>query len=111
MSTIEFDDTAFKTNLATALAGMKLHSDSEAEALANAIANGAKQLCPVDTGRLRASIGVQAGSDSQGNFFDVGTYTSYAGFVEYGTRYMAAQPFMRPSILSATQSWKPQITP
>ncbi len=61
----------------------------------------AKQLAPVDTGRLRSSITSRLGSDSQGVVGIVGTNVSYAAFVEFGTRYMAAQPFLRPALDAA----------
>jgi HK97 gp10 family phage protein len=60
----------------------------------------AKRLCPVDTGRLRASITHELGRDGQGMFALVGTNIDYAIYQEFGTRYMAAQPFLRPAIMA-----------
>ena len=54
----------------------------------------AKKLCPVDTGLLRASITPVIESWAAGY---VGTNTHYAPYVEYGTRKMAAQPFLEPA--------------
>jgi HK97 gp10 family phage protein len=55
----------------------------------------AKQLAPVDTGNLRASIG----ASSEGPLsWVVRASAHYAVYVEMGTRYMAAQPFMRPAV-------------
>ncbi|WP_319758156.1 HK97-gp10 family putative phage morphogenesis protein [uncultured Sphaerochaeta sp.] len=63
--------------------------------------------CPVDTGRLRGSIGyitgsgLRAGGDGtlQGSPAAgeavVGTNVEYAAHVEYGTRFTEAQAFMR----------------
>jgi len=56
----------------------------------------AKRLCPVDTGKLRASITPVIESWAAGY---VGTNTHYAPHVEYGTRNMAAQPFLEPAFL------------
>lgn len=53
----------------------------------------AKQLCPVDTGRLRNSISHAV----QGNEVYIGSNVSYAPFVEYGTRRQRAQPFLTPA--------------
>ena len=53
----------------------------------------AKQLCPVDTGMLRASITTDIGSLEA----SVGTNVEYAPFVEYGTSNQLAQPFMKPA--------------
>ena len=56
----------------------------------------AKKLCPVDTGKLRASITPVIESWASGY---VGTNTHYAPHVEYGTRTMDAQPFLEPAFL------------
>lgn len=57
-----------------------------------------KQVTPVDTGRLRASIGtgflLSAGL-SQGGTAVVAPHTNYAGWVHEGTRKMRARPFMQ----------------
>jgi len=56
----------------------------------------AKKRCPVDTGKLRASITPVIESWAAGY---VGTNTHYAPHVEYGTRAMDAQPFLEPAFL------------
>ena len=56
----------------------------------------AKKLCPVDTGKLRASITPVIESWAAGY---VGTNTHYAPHVEYGTRKMDAQPFLEPAFI------------
>lgn len=61
----------------------------------------AKQLCPVDTGRLRASISHSIGRDSTSLFADVGTDVFYAPFVELGTFRAGAQPFLIPALDAA----------
>ena len=54
----------------------------------------AKKRCPVDTGKLRASITPVIESWAAGY---VGTNTEYAPYVEYGTRKMPAQPYLEPA--------------
>jgi len=54
----------------------------------------ARRNTPVDTGRLRSSIS----RDVQKDEATVGTNVNYAQFVEYGTKRMKAQPFMRPAV-------------
>lgn len=47
------------------------------------VQRGAKQRCPVDTGRLRASIAMEPFKG--GLTIDVGTKVKYAPYVEFGT--------------------------
>lgn len=50
------------------------------------VQNDARRLCPVDTGRLRASINFSiAGGDAQSLVCRVGTNVEYAYWVETGT--------------------------
>lgn len=58
----------------------------------------AKRLCPVDTGRLRASVTHALSRDAQGLLGVVGTDVEYAPYVELGTTRMGAQPFLRPAL-------------
>lgn len=62
----------------------------------------ARQLAPVDTGRLRDSIGLEGGGGearaSSLASVSVVARAPYAGFVEFGTSRMGPQPFMRPAV-------------
>lgn len=62
------------------------------------VASIAYQLSPVDTGNLRSTIAVEA--YNRGELLRVIVTAEYAGFVEYGTRFSEAQPFLRPAIES-----------
>lgn len=64
------------------------------EMCAGTAENYAKKLCPVDTGRLRQSIGHSTGDREA----VVGTDVEYAEFVELGTRYQHAQPYLKPAL-------------
>lgn len=55
----------------------------------------AKQLSPVDTGRLRASIATSLGVANRGITSIVSTNVFYAIFVHEGTRRMKGRPFMK----------------
>ena len=57
----------------------------------------AKQKAPVDTGRLKGSIG--SSFFNSGLSGEVSTNVKYAIYQEYGTRYMPAQPFFYPAFL------------
>jgi len=54
----------------------------------------AKQLAPVRTGHLRSSIYAKI----QEWVAEIGAEATYAIFVEFGTRYMQAQPYLYPAI-------------
>lgn len=54
----------------------------------------AQQIVPVDTGRLRSSLTMRRTGESA---YEVYTDVEYSMFVEAGTRFQAAQPYMRPS--------------
>lgn len=56
---------------------------------------GAQAICPVDTGALKNSIGVDFDGDGLG--WEAGPTMSYGGYVEYGTSRMAPQAYMGPS--------------
>lgn len=63
----------------------------------------AKQLCPVDTGRLRSSITNELGRDAEGLYALIGSNVEYAVYVELGTSLAAAQPFLRPALAAGSR--------
>ncbi len=82
---------------------MKAMPDLIAEELGKAVRDlvliveaKAKELCLVDTGKLRASITPVIQSWAQAY---VGTNTEYVPHVEFGTKHAAAQPFLEPAFL------------
>lgn len=89
MSSVKFDD---KTDKAI---------DAIAKATERALTSGAlfiqaqaSENAPVDTGRLRASIGTEVHED----YALIGTNVEYAPYVELGTSRQDAQPYLRPAI-------------
>lgn len=62
----------------------------------------AKEIVPVDTGRLRNSITHEV----DGKEVFVGSATEYAPHVEYGTIHQKAQPFLRPAATEHTSTYK-----
>lgn len=56
---------------------------------------GAIYYAPHDTGTLRRSIGLEI--KHNGLTAESEAKAHYSGYVEHGTRFMAAQPFMKPS--------------
>jgi HK97 gp10 family phage protein len=62
------------------------------------IETAAKERAPVRTGTLRRSISTKiTHSDHSSAVASVGPSVDYGVHVEFGTRHMAAQPYMRPA--------------
>jgi HK97 gp10 family phage protein len=61
------------------------------------VKESAGQRVPVKTGQLRDSIYAKIGEWVA----EVGAEASYAVFVEFGTRYMRARPFLYPAVQEA----------
>lgn len=68
------------------------------EVLADAVARA-----PVDTGTLARSLTMQP-SGTKGTW-QVGTNVFYGLFVEFGTRRMAAQPYLGPALEAARRRY------
>ena len=78
------------------------------------VEGNAKQLAPVDTGRLAGSITTQSKDESSGGGADtisrpatdgvvlVGTAVEYAPYMEFGTSKTDAQAFLRPALRLAS---------
>ena len=58
----------------------------------------AQRKVPVDTGRLRSSIGQEVRSGRGSVTGIVGSNVEYAPFIELGTSRMGAQPYLRPAL-------------
>jgi len=73
---------------------------------ATCIEGRAKEICPVDTGRLKGSITTHAGETEDGNRHEVcvGTNVEYAPYVEFGTRKMNPKPYLRPAFDETKES-------
>ena len=60
------------------------------------VQRSARDIVPVDTGLLKASIARKNLPQEQAAI--VYTVVEYAPYVEFGTRYQVAQPFMSPAL-------------
>ena len=76
--------------------GLKAEVQTITDTIGLLIESTAKELCPVDTGRLRASINYDRPSGT------VSTNVVYAPAQEFGTRHHKAQPFLFP----AAERWR-----
>jgi HK97 gp10 family phage protein len=71
----------------------------------------AKMFAPVDTGAMRNSGFTEAATD-ENQTATVGFTVEYAPFVEFGTRFQGAQPFLTPAVetiisqFNAGETWR-----
>lgn len=72
------------------------------EAIGMTAESYAKDLCPVDTGRLRNSISHATDGDS----VYIGTNVEYAAYVELGTSKSKARPYLRPAAENHTDEYR-----
>lgn len=91
-----------KASVRAALRAIQLVANRKSEAIRAQVAESAinidreaKNLCPVDTGRLRASIHPEFSAD--GLDAQVVTNVEYSQYVELGTSRQPAQPFLFPA--------------
>lgn len=86
-------------NTAAIMARVRAALQTGVRAGALVIENAAKEYCPVDTGTLRRSIHTEIEYPSVNKVTAfIGPDAPYGIYVEYGTRRMAAQPYMRPAV-------------
>lgn len=85
------------------LAAARKAAQAQAEELARRI----RQKVPVDTGRLRKSVEVEATKD--GGRVTVGRGVRYAGYVEDGTAVMRAQPYIEPAVQEARARFESEV--
>ena len=62
------------------------------------VESDAKRICPVDTGRARASISHEITKSKDEITGIVGSDVKYFVFFEYGTSKQSAQPTLRPAL-------------
>jgi HK97 gp10 family phage protein len=91
----------FKNAMQSFDSGMQRHVHRLLASWAADVKALAKQLAPVRTGRLRSSIYAKISEWVA----EIGAEATYALFVELGTRYMQAQPYLYPAI----QEYLPQL--
>jgi len=73
---------------------MQRHVHRQLESWAEAVKVMAQQLVPVRTGYLRSTIYAKI----REWIAEIGAEAAYALFVEFGTRYMRARPYLYPAI-------------
>jgi HK97 gp10 family phage protein len=64
----------------------------------------AQREVPVDTGTLKRSIGLEL--PNGGMTAEIEPTAEYAAYVEYGTRFQRAQPYLKPSLREQQRQFK-----
>lgn len=86
-------------------AATKAGADDLSNELAKIAKNEAERLVPVRFGFLKAGIHLEGEGDTEvsvvASSVQGGANREYSQYVEYGTRFMAAQPFMTPAYVAA----------
>lgn len=71
--------------------------------IAERVTENAQDIVPYRTGKLHSRIGYKVMSSQRAR---ISAKTHYAVYVELGTRYMAAQPYLRPALFQTrVGSW------
>ena len=84
-----------KDNLTRLIRAIPGAEDAVLDLVSEEIVEHAKRIVPVDTGYLRSTIGREKEGSSR---YVVEATADYASYVEFGTRKMAAQPYLRPAL-------------
>lgn len=75
--------------------GLYDYIDKKEEDYANRLAKNARSICPVDTGKLKASI---VSIKVKLMEYVVKSDVEYAKYVEYGSSNRPPQPYLRPAL-------------
>lgn len=68
----------------------------------------AQTVCPRRTGQLADGITLEILDG--GLTAEVAPHTNYAGYVEWGTRFMNAQPYVRPAYMQESERFKEDLS-
>lgn len=92
--------TRFHNGFKDLRARIQQETDNRAKATADDVVQTAQRIAPRATGYLANTIHADQKS-SHPAVYEVSSEADYAPFVEWGTRYQNAQPFLRPALEEA----------
>lgn len=107
---LDVDSADFLRGLQQAIDKMEIDGKKGLLRVGMRVQNAAREMCPVDTGRLRSSIQHKPGQDRNGFYVEVGTNVDYAAFVEFGTSRQRAQPYLRPALAEVVGYMRQEMT-
>ena len=97
-------DVSFESHLGEFLDALPEQIEQALIAIGMTAETYAKELCPVDTGRLRNSITHEVDMNEQAAI--IGSNVEYAAYVELGTSRQHAQPYLRPACENHSAEYK-----
>lgn len=83
-----------------AKAAIRQSLDARMDQAGKAIVARARELAPVETGKLRDSISYMYSTSTM--TLTIHADMPYSGFVEFGTTRMSARPYLRPALAAAS---------
>lgn len=99
-----------KDNIPAVIRVIETQAGEVGKDVADGIKDAAQRFVPVLSGALRSSIHVSGGGDNYQITADSregGAPRAYAGYVEYGTSKMHAQPYMMPGFVEGVATSLP----
>lgn len=107
---VDWDTDAYMRALTKRVNALRDGTEADVKAAANKWVTRAKAYAPVRTGFMKSNIVMEEGRDRKGFFVEVYCRAAYWKWVEFGTRFMAPQPFMRPAFAEALRYMHERIT-
>jgi HK97 gp10 family phage protein len=85
-------------SIPSVIADLEAAESTSAYNVAQFVQKRVREFAPIRTGYLKKSVSIEK---ITGRTWRVSVGASYGGFVEFGTRHMAAQPFFIPAVEEA----------
>lgn len=106
---IDWDNDKFMRGVQDHISKLQARSEADVKAAGVKWVSRAKSYAAVRTGFMKNNIVMEEGRDSKGFFVAVYCRAWYWKMIEFGTRYSAAQPFMRPAFVEAVAYLKSRL--
>jgi hypothetical protein len=103
------NDRQWRLALTEALEGWNSGLRGNMEELAALAEREAWTRCPVRTGRLRSGIESTVEDTPEWCVLNLFDEVPYSAFVEFGTRFVSARPFLRPGLAAAQAAYETKM--
>jgi HK97 gp10 family phage protein len=106
---VRWEDEKYVRGVVRHIRQMTETSERDVLAAGIKVTNYAKRFAPVRTGAMKNGITWEEGRDAKGYFLAVLSRQPYWKYVEFGTRSMSAQPFMRPAFVAGLEYLRERV--